>query len=244
MKTYAEGSVFVVEATDGTVYVQFVRKVERSLELIRVLPGIYNKHPDLERIVSMSTDAWHLLPIRYLARRRNGEVEFVDVFPVPDVVPNIMLNQRLRSGEYLVVPIDGTTPFNSTKKVRLTEDEIQQTPQLSLVNLAFIRKSVSEKNSISGAIKDNAGKLPSIRHFLYFSSEEAALAATNELKAHYDLTSRTEALDEGGPRRYGIIVVDSATPQDIARYTEVFEHLCSMFDGEYDGWEQSNDADP
>ena len=244
MKTYDEGSVFGTKAVAGTVYLQFVRQVERSVDLVRVLAGSYDQKPDLERLVSMPTVDWHLLPIRYLARRKNSEVDYLGVYKIPDVVPEIMLNQRLRTGEYLVQPIDGSSSLGKCKKLDLTDEQILNTPQLSYVNLAYIQQETSRSDATITSAKARSKSKPSLTHYLYFSTEEAASVAADEIKKHCDVSVLRNVVDEEGPRRFSVIVIDSADPQDTTRYSEAFGIVCSMFDGEYDGWEQSDDANP
>lgn len=92
MKGIKIGDVFEIETPKGNGYFQYVYSNKEIAELIRVLPGLYTKLPDLASLVTGKTNFFVHFPLK--AAIRQGIVKPVGNYDLPK---GLKLPERMRT---------------------------------------------------------------------------------------------------------------------------------------------------
>jgi len=255
------GDVYEITTPAGLAYVQLTHDRRDECELVRVLPGLYAKRPDVSKLTQEKELYFVFYLLKYAVRR--GQAQLVSQEPVPEwakLFP-IMRHEAIWDNTWYIGPGSlGLSPREIPKMLKVNNLTPEQR-KLSISSLlrphpAMVKelarvwtperdKEFRQIDEAERIAREQAqarqrtaitteSKAEFLEHYLYFPKKSHAEAAAQRLRSK----GWTVEVKKGADGENWLTLAKQPAPieDDIEEIRDKLERLAEELSGEYDGW--------
>jgi Regulator of ribonuclease activity B len=258
------GDVFEIKTPAGLAYVQYTHDDPGLGQLVRVLPGLYAKRPDLKKLISERELYFVFYPVEYALR--DGQVEVVSQDAVPAwAIPFPTMRRRGgddrngRTTSWLIGDGSRQSTLEEIKQlVRVREEDLTlEQRRLSIAaeiwphpilvkelargwvpereeEFRLLDVAAAEARKRSEVMCDKQEERKVLDHYLYFAKKSSAERAAAILREKG--WSVEVRMGADGENWLALAKQPAPIEEDIEEVRNELEHLADELGGEYDGW--------
>jgi regulator of ribonuclease activity B len=258
------GDVFEIRTPAGLAYVQYTHDDSSLGQLVRVLPGLYAKRPDLKRLISEKELYFIFYPVEYALR--DGQVEVVSQDAVPPwAIPFPTMrkpgghDRNGRTTNWLIGDGSKQSTMEEIKRLVHVRDEDLTAEQRRLSigstlwphpilvkelargwvperaeEFRLLDIAAAEARKRSGVMRDKQEEPKVLDHYLYFPEKANAERAAVKMREK----GWTVEVKMGADGENWLALAKQPAPieEDIGGIRDELEELADRLGGEYDGW--------